>query len=273
MNAVNRRCFFALLFFGLSLPLFSASLDELLGTEGAASLIAAESFSGVQLKDPAARFLPRHAEVRRIFGETWAALGPKILVENISLYKKPGGTVQWTEAERVGLYNGALALGTLAGLQYYSPSRKAMRTFYETSTVISGPANKTPLPDPEYAEPPAALTMYARQKDLTFGDNIYRYDYHASSDALVFIQQNVTAMNAGIIPAVGKNNLYSLVAVMDAGEYLLIYIASMVKALSFPGMGNRIGNSFSARTEAILKWYTGQADKVFINKGGLYGSP
>jgi hypothetical protein len=70
-------------------------------------------------------------------------------------------------------------------------------------------------------------------------------------------------MNAGIIPAVGKNKLRSLVAVIDAGDSLLVYAASMARAVTIPGMGERIGSSFTNRAEAILKWFAGRADRVF----------
>jgi hypothetical protein len=52
-------------------------------------------------------------------------------------------------------------------------------------------------------------------------------------------------------------------AVIDAGDSLLIYIASMAKAASLPGLSGRIGNSFTNRAEAILKWFAGRADRVF----------
>jgi hypothetical protein len=138
-----------------------------------------------------------------------------------------------------------------------------MRTFYESSGIIDGPDTGRPLPDPVYAVPPVELVVYARQKDLTFGENIFRYTYYARPDALFFVQENISAMNAGIIPAVGKNRLRSVMAVIDAGPYLLIYVASMAKAASVPGMARRVGASFSNRTEAILKWFFGRADKVF----------
>jgi hypothetical protein len=137
-----------------------------------------------------------------------------------------------------------------------------MRTFYETSTVIDGPDTKRVLADPVYPEP-RPLTLYARQKDLTFGENIYRYDYYAESGAFLFVQQNLTAMNAGIIPAVGKNKLRSVVAVIDSGSHLLIYAVSMAKAPALPGLKERIGSSFSNRTEAVVGWFAGQADRVF----------
>jgi hypothetical protein len=70
-------------------------------------------------------------------------------------------------------------------------------------------------------------------------------------------------MNVGIIPAVGKNKLRSLVAVIDTEDSLLIYAASFAKAAAIPGLGERIGGSFTNRAQAILGWFSNQADKAF----------
>ena len=258
---------------------FSLSLEELIGEERGAELRDHGTITGVQLRNPEPRLLPRHGEVRRLVEDARSALEPGILVETLFLYEKPAGAALpvWSEAERTGLFNGALALSTLTGIQYYSSSRKTMRTFYESSAVIDGPDTKRPQPDPVYGAPPAELTVYARQRDLTFGDNLYRYDYFAREDALIFVQQNLSALAYGIIPAVGRNKLQSFVAVIDAGEHLLIYAASMAKAASVPGVGQRIGNSFSTRAEAILGWFARQADGVFetirMSAGGGEGPP
>jgi hypothetical protein len=208
--------------------------------------------------------LPANDFVSGLAAEMIQSLKPSFFVENLSLYRKPAARARsWTEPERTALYNESLALSTLAGIQYYSTSRKEMRTFYETSVIVGGSDGKNPLPDPVYAVPPSQLVIHARQKDLSFGNNVYRYTYYANSDSLVFVQENLTSMNYGIIPAVGKNKLRSMVAVFDAGEYLLIYAVSMARAASIPGMGERVGNSFSTRADAILKWFKGQADKAF----------
>jgi hypothetical protein len=135
-----------------------------------------------------------------------------------------------------------------------------MRTFYEISTVIDGPDTKRPLSDPSYTTPPAELRIYARQKDLTFGDNIYQYTYYAYPGSLVFVQENLSTMNYGPIIVVRKNQLRSVVCVLDAGDSLLVYVASMAKAASFPGMNERAGRSFSNRAEAILAWFSRRAD-------------
>jgi hypothetical protein len=251
--------------FCLGFPGYSLSLEELAGAERASLLRGEGKIAEVQLRDPAPRLLPEHPEIRRLFEAERAALEPGILVEGLFLYEKPPGAARpsWSGAERRDLFNGALALSSLAGIQYYSASRKTMRTFYESSSVIDGPDTKRPLPDPAYEEPPPKTLLYARQKDLTFGDNLYRYDYYAGTDSLIFVQENLSAMTAGIIPAVGKNKLRSLLAVIDAGDCLLIYAASMAKAAAIPGMGQRIGNSFSTRAEALVDWLKTWADRAF----------
>jgi hypothetical protein len=246
----------------------SGALSRLVGAETAAALVAGEKPVSLQFKAPRLTFVPRHEAVKKIADELIQNLKPGFLVEKLYLFPKPPSRARsWTSDERAALYNRMLAVSTLAGLEYYSESRKEMRVFYETSTVVSAHDGKQSVADPAYAVPPSELTLYARQKDLSFGDNIYRYDYFAYSDALVFVQQNITALSYGIIPAVGKNNLRSLVAVVDANEYLLVYVASLAKAASVPGMNDRIGHSFSNRADAVLKWFSGQAEKTFTSSG------
>ncbi|MDR2501454.1 MAG: hypothetical protein LBD37_10325 [Treponema sp.] len=244
---------------------WGVNLEQLCGAERARRLLRGETLLEAQFSDPRPMLLPNYGFLSALASQTLGELDPSILVENLSLYRKPGSAAagQWSEAERAGLYNRLAALSSLAGIQYFSTSRNRMRTFYETSTVIDGPDTKNPQPDPVYQTPPAALTLYARQKDLTFGDHIYRYTYRAQQDGIIFFQENLTPLYYGIIPAAGKGKLRSLFAVIDAGPYLLIYAASMAKAASIPGMRQRLGSSFSTRSEAVVKWFSQQADRVF----------
>ncbi|MDR1868685.1 MAG: hypothetical protein LBQ82_01725 [Treponema sp.] len=256
-----------LLMFFAAVPLiFSITLEELVDPAHAAQLRSGESVTATQLKNPVLRLLPNSEELRQFTADINAALAPTLAVETLYLYKKnsDGSSDNWTEEQRTSLFNHLLSMSTLTGIEYYSASRQTMRTFYESSVVIDGPSTKKPLPDPVFSQPPAKYTLFARQKDLTFGDNIYRYDFISSQDALIFSQENLTAMVAGIIPAVGKNKLRSVLAVIDCGDSLLIYAVSMAKAVSVPGMGDRIGNSFGNRAEAVLKWFIGKADGVFV---------
>jgi len=245
------------------MPTFGSSLEELVGVGQAAALRAAvEPITEVQHKTISPRLLPRHTGLAALVAETLGSLEPNLFVETLSLYRKPSAAA-WSNAEQTGLLNQLTALSALAGIQYYSVSRKTMRVFYESSCVIDNPEDKKPLPDPVFTTLPDSLALYARQKDLTFGDNIYRFVYYTNRDSIFFVQENLTAMTAGVIPAVGKNNFRSLLAVLDTGDCLLMYAVGMAKAASVPGIGDRIGASFTNRAKAILKWFDGRADKVF----------
>ncbi|MDR0599640.1 MAG: hypothetical protein LBG84_06105 [Treponema sp.] len=243
-----------------------SALNALVSPENAAVLRRGERITRVQTKQASPLLIPQDTQIKNLTSRLIRELGPSFFVEALTVYRKPaagppGGA--WTAGERTGLYNQCLALSTLAGLLYYSASRKQMRVFYESSSVVTGPDGATPRPDPSYTSPPAELTIYARQKDLSFGDNVYRYDYYSGPGSLIFVQENITSMNYGPIQAVGPGRLRSLVAVYDAGEYLLIYIASMAKASAIPGMNDRISRSFINRADAILNWFSARADRVF----------
>jgi hypothetical protein len=257
-----------MLFLAAAVTGSSATLEELIGVDRAAELTASNPITEVQHRDLQPRLMPRDDRLHRLIDQEMEALDPSILVESLYRYEKPARASRetWTEAERTGLYNACLSISSLEGIEYFSASRNRMRTFYETSLVIDNPDTKRPRPDPVYGTPPAELRIYARQKDLTFGDNIYQYTYYAYPHSLIFVQENISAMNVGPIIVVGKNRLRSVIAVLDAGDALVVYMASMAKAASFPGMKERAGRSFSNRAEAILTWFAGRAAGVFASR-------
>jgi hypothetical protein len=244
---------------------FSLSLEEAVGVERAAELIGRGTLTEVQARRSRPILAPGHPFTQSLVDSAIEAVDPSYIVENLCLYAKPAGAApdSWTPAERNALYNGMTAMSTLAGLRYYSVSEKGMDTLYESSVVIDAPDTGNPLPDPVFGTPPPTLTLYVRQKDRKFGENIYRYDYHARQDALIMVQENLTDMKSGAIRMIGKNRLRTVLSVMDTGDRLLIYAVSLIRAPSFPGMKGRIGDSFTNRTAAVIEWLSGQADKAF----------
>ncbi|GHT77590.1 hypothetical protein FACS1894130_02380 [Spirochaetia bacterium] len=244
--------------------LSALTLEDLVGPERAAALKSGEPVRETRRRDPRPGLIPRHSYIRELVDGLITEVQPALMAENLFLYPKPARAASrtWTEAERIALYNQAMALSTLTGLQYFSTSRNAMRTFLESSFIIDSPDTKNPRPDPVYTEPPPDLILYAQQRDLTFGENLYQYDYHARQDALVFVQKNLTPMKLGIISAMGREQYRLVLAVIDVADYLLVYAVSMTRATA-PGLSQRIGTSFATRAEAIFKWYSERADRAF----------
>ena len=266
-----KRVFFLRLLLAVSLvfcpglDLFGFDLEDLAGSLQARALLSGEKPVLAQFKNIEPRLIPRNDILSGVIDALRQEINPNVLVETLHLYQKPPQAEKtvWSAEEEIRIYNEIISLSTLAGLEYYSASRGRMRTFYETSTVIDGPGTKKPIPDPVYTRCPAELTIYARQKDLTFGDNIYQYDYYVVPGTMIFTQENLTSLTYGIIPAVGRNKLRSVVAILDAGNYLLVYAASMARAATLLGMNERISESFANRSEAIFHWFKDQADKAF----------
>lgn len=244
---------------------FSLSLEEALGDEKAAELISRGTLTEVQTRRSRPLLVPNHYFTQSLIDSAIESVNPSYVVENLYLYAKPAEAARgaWTKAEQNALYNGMVAMSTLAGLQYYSIGKKEIDILYVTSVVIDGPDTGNPRPDPVFETPPDAFTLYVRQEDGRFGENTYRYDFHVQPDALIMIQQNLTDMNSGPIRIIGKNNLRTILSIIDTGDRLLIYAVSLIKAPSFPGMKGRIGNSFTNRTAAVIEWFSGQADKAF----------
>jgi hypothetical protein len=271
MQMINRAMIRLLAVLFLAPVLAGAlSLEELAGPETAAELRAGKTLSRVQLRDSSPSLAPRHGELRALLEAALAELGTGIMAEALTRYEKPPSASRpaWSGAERAALFNSVLAISSLEGIQYYSASRGTMRTFYEYSRVIDSPDTRREIPDPRHVEP-LDLSLYARQRDLTFGDNIYEYRYHSGPDSLIFVQRNLTALKKGIITAVGRDKLRSLVAVIDAGDSILVYAVSLARAAALPGLGNRIGNSFTNRAQAILDWFISRADGAFAEARGL----
>ena len=250
---------------------FSVPLEDVVSSAQAAQLrTSSEIIIETQLRDPFPRLMPNNSEFRQFVNRVQNALNPGIMVEALFLYQKPDqyftSAGSWDNAQKTGVFNQITALSTLSGIQYFSASRDTMRTFYETSVIVDGPSGRNPLPDPVFSQAPAAYTLYARQKDLTFGDNVYRYDYVSSQEIIYFVQENMTSLTYGIIPAIGRGNLRSVIAIIDCGDSILIYAVSMAKAASLPGFGDRISSSFSSRASAILGWLINRLNNQIFNK-------
>jgi hypothetical protein len=244
---------------------FAAPPDRLVGGTVLRELSRGGILSEAKFGRVEQELAPDYPPLRSILERSGAAIKPGILVESLYLYKKPArfGAAAWTDAEKTTVLNALVSLSTLRGTQYYSNSRNSMRTFYETSQVVNDPEEKSPMPDPSFSPEdrlPTGLTLYARQKDLSFGDNVYRYDYFIDDGSIIFTQKNYTPLSYGIIPLAAKEKLCSVAAVIDGEKYFLIYIASMAKAPSLPGLNRKAGDSFSSRAEALIKWFVSRMD-------------
>ncbi len=242
---------------------YAVDLDSIVGTKNTGILRAEGSVKSVSFKNGIPVLLPLFP-AKTDLEDRISAFAPSVLVESLYLYKKPEniGKEKLTEAERLAVFNVLRSISTLTGIQYYSASRGRMRTFYESSFVVESGMGNEALPDPVVGSLPEKATLFAIQKDLTFGENRYRYDYETGSGYILFSQENLTTMNYGILPILGKGRLRTIVAVIDAGDALILYCVSAIKASQMPGLDAKVRDSFSNRADALYSWFGIQATKA-----------
>ena len=186
-----------------------------------------------------------------------SAVQDPFFLETLYLYKKS----EKTSANDIqGISIILRSLSHLEGIQYYSASRKTMRTLYEKSYVIDGIKTKNKIPDPVQGSADG-LVVTALQKDMTFGQNIYEYTYKETDDAIAFYSHNMESMRYDLIKLIDSNNLHVSLVVQDLGDYLLIYGLTSAKFIAIPGIDKKINESMLNRSEAIYKWFISEYEK------------
>jgi hypothetical protein len=222
---------------------------------------AAVSGRAVRLGKGAPALLPEHPAAAPM-REAITAENPPILVEAAFILPRraPDGPAA-RAAELASIYGIMRSIGTLEGIEYYSASRKKMRVFYAESYLIDDPKAKARLPDPAPPSPgalPRLESLYAFQRDLSFGSNVYRYDFESAPGAVRVTATNLTRMSYALIPVMAPEALKTRLLVIQAEDAIVFYAASGADA---PGLfKGKLEDSFSNRAEALFKWFAARAE-------------
>lgn len=233
-----------------SLPAIADLLPEGMAAEmastGKATRASQEASLALLPRDPASAELRAALEAQK----------PSVVVEALFVLKRPAPAD--APAELASVYGLLRSLGSLEGIQYWSASRKTWRTFYAESYRIEGPSSKKRLPDPPtpVGPLPASETLYAFQRDLSFGPNVYRYSYKTFPGSIGLEQRNLTKMSYGLLPVLAEEGLSTRILVIQARDGILFYALSSAQAPSVPMLRGKLQDSFGNRAEALFKWFS-----------------
>ncbi|TFG81491.1 MAG: hypothetical protein E4H20_09710 [Spirochaetales bacterium] len=236
-------------------------VSSYLPPEAIVSLAAGEGLRASSVGAAAALTLAPNHPAARAMAVDLASEKPDVVVEALLLWKKPHSANP--TAEHLAVYNILRSVGSLTGIEYYSASRKKMRLFYDYSSLVTGPDGATPVTDRALSALPRAETLYARQKDLSFGDNIYKLELSSGDDYVRSLSVNLTTMRYGILPVAGSGNLRVRALIIITDDAIVFYAVSSAKATIIPGVRNKLENSFGNRAEAIYEWFSHKADEAW----------
>jgi hypothetical protein len=182
----------------------------------------------------------------------WTGEEAPFFSESLYLYKKPEDTETSDDLAKVSRI--LRSISRLEGISYYSTSRKQMRILYEKSYVIENQKSKRKTADPVSGSADG-VSILAFQKDLTFGECIYQYNYRQSADSVAFYSCNLEPMSYAFIRVIDPEKLRNSLVVQDLGDYLLVYSITRANFAAIPGLETKINASFSTRMEAVYDWF------------------
>lgn len=152
-----------------------------------------------------------------------------------------------------------LSISQLKGLQYYSPSRKKMRLLYKDCYAVkveekNGKLKYEKIEDPVNEEFDG-LRVFVLQEDLTFGKNIYEFQYFSEGFGRALLVSNVEPLYYSIFKAIDKRDVNSYLIAYDLGDYLLVYAAVRANFRKIIGIESKVKNSFLSRLDAMSNWF------------------
>jgi hypothetical protein len=207
------------------------------------------------------QLLPAIPWSERILRET-ASLGPTIGTEVLILRSSNPAELDSGPA-LLKLYNLLRSVSRMKGIEYYSMSRKRMRTLFVESYAVDDPLTLKRLPDPLVDEIPPSSFLYILQKDLNFGKNVYKSEYLHEGGILALRNENLTPMRyLGMTLVAPTQSLTWLVLIPYEGN-LLFYGLSCARTASFFGLEKKAENSFYNRLKAIYGWFASEVEKTF----------
>jgi hypothetical protein len=209
---------------------------------------------------PSPRLLPAGPAAERI-REAIVADKPGILVESAFFLPRPAPAERrGREAELAAIYGLLRSFSTLEGIQYYSATHKAMRVLFAESYRIDGPGTKLRLSDqpaPAIADIPRSEALFAFQRDLNFGSNIYSYSFESAPGCVTVTINNLTRLSFGIIPLVAPKALEMRLLALQASDGIVFYVES---DSSSPGpFRGKLEESFSNRATALFAWFSSRS--------------
>jgi len=206
------------------------------------------------------RLLPEIGLRDRVLQET-ASLGPSIGAEVLILCPGSADALD-SGTSLLKIYNLLRSVSRMKGIEYYSLSRKRMRTLFVESYVVDDPVSLNRLADPLVEEIYPSDCIYILQKDLTFGQNIYRSEYLHEQGILALRNQNLTPMRyLGMTLVPPMQSLTWLVLIPFEGN-LLFYGLSCARTASLFGLEKKTEDAFYNRLKAIYGWFAAEVVKI-----------
>lgn len=168
----------------------------------------------------------------------------------------------------ISLVMASAAPKSLGGLQYWSASRRLMRTLYSKAYMVVGKNDTREIPDPvslvDLGKGPP-WKFFAYLQDLTFGGNIFEFETTIAEGSLVVAITNAETLRYALMPLAKPGGMIQRITATPYAEGLLVHCVTLLYAPDF--LARRVFESAGNKTLALLGWFAGRIEAVG------YGTP
>lgn len=145
----------------------------------------------------------------------------------------------------------------MEGMKYYSTTKKKTLVLYEKAYSVEKENSKTKVADKNTGNADNQVS-YSYQKDNSFGDIFYKLNYYQKEDKLLSIFTTTSSVGLGPFKAIAPGDLKIFIYVADVGEDFIIYLATDLDSVKFPGIKEQISDSMTSRIDAVFNWFLTQ---------------
>lgn len=182
---------------------------------------------------------------------------PIFLIESLYLYKKPENSSEIDIKKASSIVK---SISTLKGLEYYSASKKETKLLYSDAYVTDKIKNGKKLPDPINDETDGKNVLVVLE-DTTLGKNVYDYVFKQTDKEACFFSSNCENLYYGIIKVINADKMKVALTITDLGDCMVAYVVISADFFGFPGLHNKMYESFSNRADAMYKWFLNRIEK------------
>ena len=197
-------------------------------------------------------YLPQIAQSQDLMS-TVQDMNPDYGVELLALYQD-GTHDQMSSDQMLQVYNRLRSISSMAGIRYFSTTRKKMRTLLEESYVVTAPRGGERIPDPIVSQIPARSTIAVVQRDTTFGKNTYSIEYTTHPGQIMTATTNVTTMRYLALPFIRPGGFSIHIVCFPRQDRILFYGLISVRTTFFLNIPS-VRKSFYNRIKAMYTWF------------------
>ena len=237
--------------------LSSYSAEEILGKDNFELLFSQKKIQSNEFKPTEAKLflLPKTQLAKRI-AELWTSSEdvPSLVGENVYLIEKDN--IDLDEASVI-----LRSVSKMQGMQYYSNGEKRWTTLYHDAYCVSGPTEKTKIPDNTTGSANGVI-QYCLLNDNSLGKTNYKVSYFQTENEISMQLENTTSVTYGPIKAVKPKNLHINLVMTICDDFIVVYMNVKANFLSLGFLEKRMQRSLLARLDAIFNWFSEEISHV-----------